>query len=157
MFTIGVFAVIKNEHDKVLLCRRNDIDLWNLPGGRVESGECLWDALKREVKEEVCLDVEIDRLTGVYSKTNVDDLVLVCECRIISGEPGVSDEAREVAFFDFHEIPTNTNPNHVDRIAHALFDSHAKFEKSNYCGGSKKYIEEGILGKLVQEAKNQWK
>jgi hypothetical protein len=36
----GAFAVIFDEHDRVLLCHRRDIDAWNLPGGAVEEVEC---------------------------------------------------------------------------------------------------------------------
>jgi ADP-ribose pyrophosphatase YjhB (NUDIX family) len=38
-FTIGAFAIVFNDERKVLLCHRRDYDLWNLPGGGVESGE----------------------------------------------------------------------------------------------------------------------
>ena len=48
MFTIGVFGIITDERDRVLLCHRRDFDLWNLPGGRVEAGESPWSALVRE-------------------------------------------------------------------------------------------------------------
>src|SRR5438132_1020880 len=44
-FKIGAFAVILDEQQRVLLCHRRDYDLWNLPGGRVESGESPWDAV----------------------------------------------------------------------------------------------------------------
>jgi len=37
MFTIGAFAIIFDDAGRVLLCHRRDIDVWNLPGGGVES------------------------------------------------------------------------------------------------------------------------
>jgi ADP-ribose pyrophosphatase YjhB (NUDIX family) len=36
VFTIGVFGIIRDEQNRVLLCLRNDYDLWNLPGGALE-------------------------------------------------------------------------------------------------------------------------
>jgi hypothetical protein len=39
VFSIGVLASIFDEHNRVLLCRRRDVNLWNLPGGGVEKGE----------------------------------------------------------------------------------------------------------------------
>lgn len=39
--------------------------LWSLPGGRVERGEFLADALRREVLEETGLDVEVGELAGI--------------------------------------------------------------------------------------------
>jgi len=34
-FTIGVFGIIFDERDRILLVHRTDYDLWNLPGGRL--------------------------------------------------------------------------------------------------------------------------
>ena len=62
----GAFAIICDEKRRVLLCHRRDIDAWNLPGGRVEEGEAPWDAAIRETREEVGLEVEVTRLTGLY-------------------------------------------------------------------------------------------
>ena len=49
MFRIGVFGIVTDEEDRVLLCHRRDYDLWNLPGGGVGPGESPWDALVREI------------------------------------------------------------------------------------------------------------
>lgn len=67
-FSIGAFAVIFDEHSRVLLCHRRDLDVWNLPGGGVESGELSTEAVIRETKEETGLDVVVERLVGVYGK-----------------------------------------------------------------------------------------
>ncbi|GAC1349101.1 MAG: hypothetical protein NVS4B7_04370 [Ktedonobacteraceae bacterium] len=75
MFTIGAFAIILDEQQRVLLCHRCDIDRWNLPGGGVCRGETPWKGVTREVKEEVGLDVVVNRLSGLlklwgqYSRT----------------------------------------------------------------------------------------
>ena len=52
MFTIGVFAIIFDDKNRILFCHRRDHDLWNLPGGRLEKGEAPWKGVIREVKEE---------------------------------------------------------------------------------------------------------
>lgn len=44
-FTIGVFAVIFDEKNRILFCHRTDYDLWNLPGGCMEHGETPWDCI----------------------------------------------------------------------------------------------------------------
>src|SRR5688572_9932743 len=59
---LAVAAFITNSERSVLIIRKSpqkDIDggLWTLPGGRVEPGESLQDALVREVKEETALHV----------------------------------------------------------------------------------------------------
>jgi 8-oxo-dGTP diphosphatase len=64
-FLIGAFVVIMGERGGTLLCLREDLDIWNLPGGRVERGESPWKAVVREVNEETGLEVEVERLAGV--------------------------------------------------------------------------------------------
>lgn len=82
MFSIGAFAIIFNEKGQVLLSHRRDIDVWNLPGGGVEPRELPNEAVIREVKEETSLDVVIERLVGVYGKTDKDEIVLFFDIRL---------------------------------------------------------------------------
>jgi 8-oxo-dGTP pyrophosphatase MutT (NUDIX family) len=44
MFSVGAFAIILDDQQRVLLCHRRDMDRWNLPGGGVISGETPWQA-----------------------------------------------------------------------------------------------------------------
>jgi ADP-ribose pyrophosphatase YjhB (NUDIX family) len=67
----GVAAVIPNGEGRILLQRRSDNGLWGLPGGSVEIGESVRDAILREVREETGLSVEVVRLIGVYSDPRV--------------------------------------------------------------------------------------
>jgi len=85
-FTVGVFAIIRDDDRRVLLCHRRDHDLWNLPGGALEHGEAPWDGVIREVSEETGLDVEVSRLAGIYSKPEADDLVFSFLCRRTGGD-----------------------------------------------------------------------
>jgi 8-oxo-dGTP diphosphatase len=116
----GAFAVIVDNGRRVLLCHRRDIDAWNLPGGGVAGGEAPWDAALREIREEVGVDAEIVRLTGLYWKPETDELVFNFECRIVSGTPTTSDEADRVGYFSLEDLPPNTGPKHVERIRDAL-------------------------------------
>jgi 8-oxo-dGTP diphosphatase len=70
----------------------------------------------------VGLEVEINRLTGLYWKPDRDELVFNFECRIISGQPTQSDEADEVGYFAVEALPPNTGRKHVERIRDALID-----------------------------------
>lgn len=61
---IGVTAFILNHENKVLIVKRSKTDsflpgFYELPGGKVEFGESLEQALRREVKEETNLDIKI--------------------------------------------------------------------------------------------------
>jgi ADP-ribose pyrophosphatase YjhB (NUDIX family) len=57
--------------DRVLLTRREDFEVWCLPGGTVDEGESLAEAAIREVREETGLDVRLARLVGLYSRSRL--------------------------------------------------------------------------------------
>jgi ADP-ribose pyrophosphatase YjhB (NUDIX family) len=61
------FAVVRDDGDRILLVRRTDDGLWELPGGRVEIGESAAEATQREVAEESGVTVKVTRLAGVYT------------------------------------------------------------------------------------------
>ncbi|WP_433505752.1 NUDIX domain-containing protein [Pseudonocardia halophobica] len=63
----SVFAVVRDDADRVLLVRRADDGFWELPGGRVEIGESAVDAAEREVAEESGVAIKVLRVAGVYS------------------------------------------------------------------------------------------
>jgi mutator protein MutT len=122
MFNIGAFAIIA-QNDKILLCHRRDKDLWNLPGGKVEDGESPWEGVMREVKEEIGVDVSVNKLLGIYFKTEQNEIVFSFECSVKNGEPILSDEADEIKFFSLEEIPANTAPRQVERIKDYLLQN----------------------------------
>src|SRR5436305_7197132 len=99
IFRIGVFALIFNHEKQVLLAHRRDIDWWNLPGGGMEAGETVDEALCREVREETGLEVEIVQLVGVYSKPLKQEVVLAFRCRAIGGTLRATQESRECRYF----------------------------------------------------------
>ena len=119
MFTIGAFTVIFDKHNRVLLCHRCDLNMWNLPGGGVESGELPTEAAVRETREETGLDIEIERLVGVYGKPYQDDLVFVFTAKIVGGQLTLTDEADECRYFALRDFPANTIPKYVERIQDA--------------------------------------
>jgi ADP-ribose pyrophosphatase YjhB (NUDIX family) len=120
-FTLGSFAIVFDESGRVLLSHRRDLDLWNLPGGRIEVGELPDEAAVREVREETGLDVEVMRLTGVYGRNDQKaDMVFAFECRIAGGELAATGEADRHEWFGIDELPPNTIPKQVARIRDAL-------------------------------------
>ena len=119
MFTIGVFTVIFDPQDRALLCHRRDIDIWNLPGGGMELGELPTETAIRETCEETGLDVKLERLVGVYSKPQDNDLVFVFTAEIIGGKLAFTDEADQIEYFALDDLPVNTIPKHIERIRDA--------------------------------------
>ena len=121
--TVGAFAIILDDSSRVLLCHRTDRDMWNLPGGRVETNESPWDAVIREVTEEVGLVVRVERLLGVYAVPTRASLVLNFLCVPIGGSIRLSDEADAIEWFGIPDIPSNTLPRHRDRVRDAFSPS----------------------------------
>lgn len=115
-FKIGVFGIIKDSKNRVLLCLRNDYDVWNLPGGGLENGETPWQGVIREVKEETGFNVGIVRLIGIYSKPNKNEIIFCFECKIKNGKLTLNDEARDIKYFSIKNIPKNTIKKHIERI-----------------------------------------
>ena len=59
-------AVLQEGH--ILLTKREDFEVWCLPGGQIENDESLVQAALRETREETGIDVQITRLIGAYSR-----------------------------------------------------------------------------------------
>ena len=117
-FRIAVSALIFDE-GRVLLAHRRDIDWWNLPGGGMEVGETVDEALCREVAEETGLEIEVEQLVGVYSKPQKQEIVLTFRCHITGGTLTATEETRECRYFAPDALPTNTLPKHRQRIEDA--------------------------------------
>lgn len=116
LHTLGAFAIVFDEHSKILLCHRTDEDIWNLPGGRLEPGESPWDAVIREVAEEVGLEVRVERLLGVYAIPKRRDVVFNFLCIKTGGTLCCSTEADQIGWFGQNDLPTNTSKRQVERI-----------------------------------------
>ena len=119
IYRVGVFAVIESG-GKILLARRRDINWWNLPGGGMEAKETVDEALRREVREEVGIEIDIDYLVGVYSKPQKSEIVLSFWCHHRSGTPTTSDEVSEVGWFAPDALPEPLLPKHRQRLLDAL-------------------------------------
>jgi ADP-ribose pyrophosphatase YjhB (NUDIX family) len=127
----SVAAVVRDEQGWILLQRRSDNGRWGLPGGSVEIGESVAEAIRREVVEETGFRVEVRRLVGVYSEpalqvvryaggSVVHYISTLFECRIVGGAPATSAETLEVAFFSPQALPESLLPMHRIRIEDAL-------------------------------------
>ncbi len=121
MWNLGAFGIIFDEQGGVLLCHRRDMDAWNLPGGGIEPGELPTEAAIREVKEETGLDVDIERLIGVYGKPDKpNSLVFSFLCSVTGGQLALTNESDDTRYFAINNIPPNTFPRQVERIHDAL-------------------------------------
>ena len=120
-FRIGVYALIFKDNE-ILLALRRDIAWWNLPGGGLELDETVEEGVCREVREETGLLVAVERLVGVYSKPQKQEVVLTFLCRILGGVLTATEESRECRYFVPDAMPTNTLPKHKQRVMDALLN-----------------------------------
>ena len=94
----------------VLIQRKNTPLGLALPGGFVDMGEIIEDAVVREMKEEISLDVEIKELFGVYSDPTRDErfhtasVVYVCKAY---GTPVGADDAKEASIVKLEDLELN--------------------------------------------------
>jgi ADP-ribose pyrophosphatase YjhB (NUDIX family) len=93
-FRLSVHAVITDEHGRVLLMQATYGDrAWGLPGGALDPGETIHDALRRECLEELGLDVEPLYLSGVYHHAQVHSHAFIFRARLPPGQqPTLSGE-----------------------------------------------------------------
>ncbi len=122
MPSIGVFAAIFDEQGRILCVKRNYTPFnWTTPGGKMDDGESLIQALEREVQEESGYRVQAKRLIGAYSSPFKDDLVLSIEAEIISrDEWQPNGEISEVGFFTKDKLPQPMKTVTVTRILDAF-------------------------------------
>ena len=95
----------------VVLIQRKNIPLGlALPGGFVDVGESVEDAVVREMKEEISLDVEIKELFGIYSDPTRDErfhtasVIYVCKAY---GIPVRADDAKEAMIIPLEDLELN--------------------------------------------------
>lgn len=131
IYTYGVFAICFNE-DKVLLAKRRDRDMWNLPGGRVEKGEGLVDALKREIKEETGAEIQNIISSRSYLNNEKMDLVVAFLVNLFPFEFVPNPEAEQIQYFDISALPENLYFSHKQRILDAWEDKQKLNNKVDY-------------------------
>ncbi len=121
---VGVGAVVVSYHTdavhagekRVLLIRRGTAPLlgeWSLPGGVLECGESLREAVAREAREETGLVVEPCEMLGVYERLIRDDqrrvryhyVLIDFLCHPVGGDLKAGSDAAEVRWFTQEELP----------------------------------------------------
>ena len=109
VFIVAQKAIIRNK-SKYLILKRSPYDPvyashWDFPGGKLEQGENTYDALKREVKEETGLDVEVGKPEFVFSENPKNWVCFICyNCKARAGKIKLSNEHTEYRWAGREEI-----------------------------------------------------
>jgi ADP-ribose pyrophosphatase YjhB (NUDIX family) len=119
--TLGVRAIVRDAEGRVLLVRHTYVPGWYLPGGAVDRGESVGDALKRELLEEANIQMMgPPRLLAIYfnPRGGSDHVALFEVTRFEQTSPRIADhEILEARFFPVDALPEGTTPSTRARLA----------------------------------------
>lgn len=89
------YACIINKNNQILMVYNEDAGHWSMPGGKVEAGEYLDQALVREVKEETGYDVSVGEIISVNERriinTKEHAIFFTFACQLLGGEVCIQD------------------------------------------------------------------
>jgi len=111
---VGVGAAIFDKDGKLFIAKRgkksrNEKGKWEIPGGSVEFGETLENAIKREIKEELDVEIEILELLGICDHIIPDEkqhwVSPTYICKIVKGKPKIlePDKCSDIGWFTLEE------------------------------------------------------
>ncbi len=106
MLTTVVAAIIQNSHGEYLCCKRGDWksapNKWEFPGGKPEPGESLEEALVREIREELGVEIKVLRQ---FDRTTTGEIDLVCfVCDLVGVAPTESTDHSELRWVSEQDL-----------------------------------------------------
>jgi ADP-ribose pyrophosphatase len=112
---VGVGGMVLQDRKVLLLLRKRppEAGTWSLPGGRVEFGERLEDAVVRELREELGITVDVESLVCVTNhivpEENVHWVAAAYRVRLVSGVPQNLEPGKTAAieWFPLSNLPEN--------------------------------------------------
>jgi len=130
---VGCGALIINDKNETLLAKRglkskNEVGVWSKPGGAVEFGEKVEDAVIREIKEELDVDIELVRLLGFTNHIIKEEgqhwVTFNYLARIIGGGPRIMEPEKisEIKWFNVNNLPDNTTQNTIESVQSYLYE-----------------------------------
>jgi ADP-ribose pyrophosphatase YjhB (NUDIX family) len=83
--------------------------LWDTPGGFTRAGESLEECVRRELREEAGVEIDVGRLVitvpDVYGDTGEETVNAFYECRLAAGDPQPDDDVAELRWFEPDALP----------------------------------------------------
>ncbi|OEV05212.1 NUDIX hydrolase [Streptomyces oceani] len=118
---MSVAGVIIDDQGRALLIQRRDNRQWEPPGGVLEAGETVPEALEREVLEETGLKIaQPATLTGVYKNMTGLIVSLVFRCEAAGGTPTTGAETYALRWATREEVSELADEAYAIRVLDAL-------------------------------------
>lgn len=120
--TVGARALVI-QNDQILLIKHTYLPGWCTIGGGVDQGETGLQALKRELKEEVGIDLQEEpSILGFYHKNQKkwDDYIILYVCKKFTRTETYSREILESKWFSLNDLPSDITPSTKSRIEEYL-------------------------------------
>jgi 8-oxo-dGTP diphosphatase len=124
LFSLSVKVVIRNKNGECLLLKRSmrsssNPGKWEFPGGVVDRGEILENAIMRETMEETGLTIQLDHVAGSAESEFREWRVahLIMEGRFVSGKVVLSDEHDDYQWIPIDKLPGIDMPEHFTAFA----------------------------------------
>ena len=118
--SVSVAGIVVDSSDRVLMIKRRDNGNWEPPGGVLELDETFEDGVRREVKEETGVDVEVSQLTGVYKNMSRGIVAMVFRCSPLGGTPRPTDESTAVQWLPRDEALSRMDEAYAVRVSDAF-------------------------------------
>jgi 8-oxo-dGTP pyrophosphatase MutT (NUDIX family) len=117
-------AIILDDENRLLLLMRDDLPLWVNVGGSCDDQENFEIAMRREVLEEACTEVDIISIIGDFysskgNNTYQQERVYLCKPKY-GQKPSIGNEGAFIEWFDHDKIPQNISPKYRMRLQYAL-------------------------------------
>ena len=122
---VAVMGIVRNSEGQILLVQ-NPRRGWESPGGQVENGEDVLEALEREILEESGVKVKAGKLLAVYSNVTSEPtkLLLTFEASSVGGRLRTSAESIDVGWFSTEEAFEKVeHPAQKHKLQDALMNS----------------------------------
>ncbi|MEU8545697.1 NUDIX domain-containing protein [Streptomyces roseoverticillatus] len=122
LHSVAVVGAVIRDDGRVLAIKRADNGRWEPPGGVLEIAESPEVGACREVLEETGIEVEVQRLTGVYKNMTRGVVALVFRCTPVGGSERTSEESIAVSWLTTDEVTARMPEAQAIRLLDALSD-----------------------------------
>ena len=134
---VGVGAILL-DGDRILMAQRGKQPLegwWSLPGGALETGERLADAVRREVREETGLEIEPVAVFEIFERIMPDAegvveyhyVLIDYICRVTGGQLAAGDDVCKVEWVRRRDLPKLQITEGTLGVIERAFRQHRKF------------------------------